>query len=416
MAQRQRIVVVGGGLAGHRATLEILKAAPSAMVTMISAEHRHPYDRPPLSKEFLTSLGDHPSLPGADVYQDGRVTFLGFTMAVAIDKAARTVRTGDGTLHHFDKLLLATGSRPRRINGPDPAVPLLYLRTANDAASLRRRLEPGAKVLIIGGGFIGLEVAAAARAKECDVTVLDAQEVLLARAGSAELSHWAANYHRSRGIAVRLGAAVGGIRRSDNGQAVLETSVGEIAADAVVVGIGVIPNVELALEAGLKVDNGIVVDGYGRTSDVAIFAAGEVTSYPIEHLSIRLRSESWNVSGEQGAAVGRATAGDFSHPYDELPWLWSDQFEANVQLLGVPGLATSQSLFGSPSQSSWLLLGWGKEGDLVSAVAVNRGRDISLLRRALRKGSAIPAEFTSAPRVANAIRVPIGSDRSRVAP
>lgn len=392
----EHVLIVGGGVAAHQAVKSIIETRPDTRVSVISAEPHLPYDRPHLSKAYLTADRlEPPLLPGAQRYSEATLTLYSGARAAQIDRAAARLQLDDGRQLGYDKLIIATGSRVRQLPTILARAPLHYLRTFDDARALREQLFDGAEVVIIGGGFIGLEVAAAARQRHCRVTVIEPQPCLLARTGCQALSDWTLALHRANGVQVQLGVSVSAIDPGTAGKTVVATSAGPLLADLVIVGIGVQPNVELAADCGLAVDDGIVVDATCATSEPNIFAAGEVTRYPIAHLGVHTRSESWTVAGDQGAVAGRAASGDASARYTDMPWLWSDQYTSSIQCIGLPSLACKYSLLGEPTSNAWLALGWSADNRLACAIAANRNRDISAIKRALKRNDALPDVYAS---------------------
>ena len=380
----QRYVVVGGGVAGHRAAIELARSAPTASIHLISDEPHLPYDRPPLSKEILhgSKTADDIIYPGATAYAEKNILWQAETRVTRIDRARRTVATEKGTELAYDRLLLATGSRPRRLPaGYVNGATVHYLRTLREAIALKDHLVEGRRIAIIGGGFIGLEVAASAVRRGCRVTVLEAESRVLARGMPPEVSEWVDRLHRAAGVDIKLDALVKSLHQ--NGSAVTIAGADwALDADAVLVGIGARPNVELAAEAGIELKDGILVDYQCRTSDPAIFAAGEVTSHPLMYGPER-RIESWKSSGEQGAIAARAMAGE-TVSFDEVPTLWSDQYTTNIQSIGFPDLGTEYEILGDPTSSAWTIVALDKGGTVVGGVAINQGRNAGLLRRAVR--------------------------------
>ncbi|MFK0091907.1 NAD(P)/FAD-dependent oxidoreductase [Pseudomonas sp. NPDC090592] len=392
----EHFVIVGGGVAGHQAARGILDVQPQARVSMVSREPQLPYDRPHLSKGFLASQHQEPALlAGHELYAEPGVERVGDAWVADIDRQAARVHLDSGTSLAYDKLVLATGSRVRTLPAAIAQAPVHYLRTFEDALALRSRLVADAHVVIIGGGFIGLEVAAAARQRGCRVTVIEALAQLLARSGCEPLSRWVQALHVAQGVDIQLQTSVLAIERGASGKTVVQTSAGPVLADLVVVGIGVQPNVELASACGLAVEDGIVVDSTCATTDGSIFAAGEVTRYPVAHLGVRTRSESWTAAGEQGRAAGRAAAGDRLATYAEMPWLWSDQYSSAIQCLGLPALAHKYSCIGDVDADQWLALGWSHEDQLVCAIGANRNRDISAIRRSMKRNDALAEQYTA---------------------
>jgi NADPH-dependent 2,4-dienoyl-CoA reductase/sulfur reductase-like enzyme len=386
-----RYVIVGAGLSGHQAALELGRHAEGCSVTLIGAEPGLPYDRPPLSKAILTAEEEQHNLialPGTDRYAELGISHYTRTTVAAIDRGAKTVVTQCGRTFRYDRLLLATGSRPREMSSGS-ASEHQFLRVLDDALRLRRVLAKKGRVAVVGGGFLGLEVAAAARLRGCNVTVLEASPRLLARGTPRFLSDWVLQLHRSRGVTVEVNASVDEVRRSPEGG--YEVFFGDhvLAADAIVLAIGVTPNTELADDCGLVVENGIVVDEHCRTSDPSIFAAGEATAHPNWPDGRLRRIETWRTSLEHGVAAGQSMRGA-AIPFNTIPWFWSDQFEQNIQSVGFPEEASRYALADVSTNDAWTLIGLDREGGVIGAVAANRGRDISAFRRILREARTLP--------------------------
>ncbi|OJA60285.1 anthranilate 1,2-dioxygenase system ferredoxin--NAD(+) reductase [Burkholderia ubonensis] len=395
------VLIVGAGHAARR-TAEALRARDADVrIVMIGAERELPYDRPALSKDALLSDGGEARAFVRDAawYDAQRIALRLGTRVDAIERDAQRVRLDDGATLPYRRLVLATGSRVRRFGGPvDAGVPLHYVRTVADARALRAALAPGKHVAVLGGGFIGLEVAAAARQLGCAVTVIDPAARLLQRALPDVVGAFAQRMHDGRGVEFRLSALPRAIRRGAAGGAVVETDGGDVTADIVVVGIGVVPNVELAQAAGLDVDNGVRVDAGCRTSDPAIFAAGEVTMHFNPLLGRHVRIESWQVAENQ-PAVAAANALGADEAYAELPWLWSDQYDCNLQMLGLFGGERTTVVRGDPSKGAFSVFGLGDDGRLVAAAAVNAGRDIGACRRMIAAGAVPDPERLADPAV-----------------
>jgi len=385
------IVIVGSGIAGHRAAAEISRLAPERRVIVIGTEAGHPYDRPPLSKDFL--LADEavdPLLGPAGIY-GANVMLRDRTVADTIDAHDRTVLLSDGSRVEYETLLLATGSRLRRLELPGVGEEHVhYLRTLADARRLREALVSRRRIVIIGGGFIGLEVAAAARSRGCDVTLFEMASGLLTRSATSMLGEFLAGLHAARGTRLVLGTRIDAAEQGADGIH-LRWQGGETVADDIVVGVGVLPNIELAASAGIATADGILVDQSCRTSREGIFAAGEVTNYPIGRLGVRMRTESWSAASTQAEIAARAMLGQQDARFTELPWFWSDQYETNVQCLGMPKTADQYLQIGEPASGKWLRIGLDADGGLVGAEGVNMGREISALRRADRTGQPVPA-------------------------
>ncbi|HDR9056769.1 TPA: FAD-dependent oxidoreductase [Burkholderia vietnamiensis] len=382
-------VIVGAGHAARR-TAEALRARDAdAPIVMIGAERELPYDRPALSKDALLNDGGEQRAFVRDAawYDAQRIALRLGTRVDTIEREAQRVRLDDGTTLPYAKLVLATGSRVRTFGGPiDAGVAAHYVRTVADARALRAQLVRGRRVAVLGGGFIGLEVAAAARQLGCDVTVIDPAARLLQRALPEVVGAYAHRLHDERGVGFQMATLPRAIRAAAGGGAIVETDRGDVHADVVVVGIGVLPNVELAQAAGLDVDNGIRVDAGCRTADPAIFAAGEVTMHFNPLLGRHVRIESWQVAENQ-PAVAAANLLGADDTYAELPWLWSDQYDCNLQMLGLFGAGQTTVVRGDPARGPFTVFGLGDDGRIVAAAAVNLGRDIGAARRLIAAGA-----------------------------
>ena len=266
-------------------------------------------------------------------YEAQRIEFAGGRRVTAIRPDDHLIELDDASRINYDQLILAPGARARRLAAIETgAVPHVYLRTLSDAIELRRRLRPGCRVVLLGGGVIGMEVAASAVLRDCDVTVAELAPRIMSRALPTEVSEYLAAYHEARGVKLRLGIRVAGQAQGDNPGLALQDG-SHIAADLIVVGIGVVPNVELAAAAGLACEDGIVVDQYGATSVADIHAAGDAVRYPDSFLERSMRSENWMHAQNQAAAVARNVLGA-NEPYRQTPFMWSDQYDLKVQTTG----------------------------------------------------------------------------------
>lgn len=329
------MVIVGAGEAGARAAITLREQGWDGPVTVIGAESCPPYERPPLSKAVLLAEAEAEPAP-ATVLDRDRAAALGIelilgTEVTAIDRAARSITLAGGRALPYSRLLLATGARPRRLAVPGHEQ-ALYLRRFEDALALRPRLRPGARVAIIGGGFIGLELAAAAVARGCAVTVIEALPRILMRGVPAELAAAIADRHRAAGVALRTGI---GIDRIEPDGAVILADGGRITADTVIAGIGAVPETALAEAAGLAIDNGIAVDATLATGDPDIFAAGDCAAcaHPL-YAGRRIRLEAWRNALDQGVLAARNMLGR-GEAIAAVPWFWSDQHELTLQIAGL---------------------------------------------------------------------------------
>jgi 3-phenylpropionate/trans-cinnamate dioxygenase ferredoxin reductase subunit len=387
----QTFVIVGGGQAAGQAAATLRQERFDGRLVLVGEESHLPYERPPLSKEVL--LGRQPSsfcrMQEADFYQKGQIELrLGRTVT-AIDRERQAIVLDDGNSLVYDKLLLCTGSRLRRLEVPGHDLDgIVYLRTIDDAERLREHLTPGTRVAVIGGGYIGLEVAAAAQQRGAQVTVLEAMDEIMARVMPREAAVIVREYHSRNGIGFRTNFMVAKFTGRDTVSAVLDEGGGEIAADLAVVGIGIQPRTELAKAAGLNIHDGILVDEYGRTSDANIFAAGDVARAP-NFGGSSMRIESWQNAQRQGTVAAKAMLGRLETD-PTVPWFWSNQGDLKIETLGVPGTYDTVVIRGDrdrPSCSVFTL----KDAMIVSVNTLNASQDIRPAKTLLQQRVRVPA-------------------------
>jgi len=327
--RRFRHVIVGGGMTAAAAVRGIRELDSSGAVALIGAEAHPPYNRPPLSKALWK--GDAEStvwrtddVAGAELFLGRRVT--------KIDPAAKRLTDDRGDTYEYERLLLATGGAPRTL--PPPAAPgIVYFRTLDDYRRLRLAADAQRRFAVIGGGFIGSEVAAALRLQGCEVAMVIPEAGIGARVFPAELAAHLADFYRGKGVDVRTGDGIASVTARGTGIAITTTLKREIAADVVVAGLGIVPSADLAQQAGLSVDNGIVVDELLRATRVEIFAAGDVAAFPSAALGRRVRVEHEDNANAQGRAAGRNMAGA-AEPYRHLPFFYGDLFELGYEAVG----------------------------------------------------------------------------------
>lgn len=398
MTTEPGIVIVGAGHAGGRAAQALRQAGFAGAITLVGDETWAPYERPPLSKELLVNDSDLAKayILKPEFYAENNITLKLGNAATAIDRTAKTVTLTDGTVLPYAQLLLTTGARVRKLPVPGADLPgLFYVRDFNDTLALRPRLVPGAKVVVIGGGFIGLETAASASKRGASVTVLEGADRLMGRAVAPEIGQYFADLHAAKGVTIRLGVGVEAIA-GDGQVAGVRLRGGEVVpADVVVVGIGILPNVELAQAAGLAVENGIVVDVHGRTSDPAIWAAGDVANQPHAGIGRRVRLESYQNAQNQSMTVGRNMAGQ-SDAYEDNLWVWSDQHDVNLQMTGFPEGYDDLVWRGDKSSGSFMLF-YMRQGRVIAVNTVNLGREMRPAQRLMTSGRTFTAEQLADP-------------------
>ncbi|WP_374519323.1 NAD(P)/FAD-dependent oxidoreductase [Hydrogenophaga sp.] len=391
MSQAPGIVIVGAGQAGVQ-TAEALRAGGfEGPITLLGDEPHGPYHRPPLSKAWLAGEMDAAQLVmrAPEMLARKNIELRTGVTVQRIDRAAKCVALADGSTLPYSGLVLATGATPRALPLPGANAPgVLPLRSRADASAIAERmgtcLEKGLPIVVIGGGFIGLEVAATARKKGATVTVLEAAPRLLGRVLAPVLSDWYAELHRGHGVQLMLGAQVAAIEADASGVTGVKLADGTVLpAGLVVVGIGVSANDQLAREAGLECDRGIVVDGCGRTSDRSIVAAGDCTARRLADGSL-LRLESVQNATEQGKSAAAALLGQ-DRPFTATPWFWSDQYDKKLQMAGLSIGADTWAVRGDMASGSFSVYHF--QGQRLLAVdSVNAAKDHLQARKLLDAG------------------------------
>ncbi|RJF88901.1 ferredoxin reductase [Oleomonas cavernae] len=367
-----RVVIVGAGHAGGSAAAFLRQYGFAGAITLIGEEPIAPYQRPPLSKAWLKGEADADALmlKPESYYSEHNVDLRLSAVAVAIDRAARTVTLGDGGTVAYDHLILATGARARRLPIPGATLGnMLELRNAADAERVKAILGPGKRLAIVGGGYIGLEVAASARALGAEAVIIEREARVLARVACQPLSAFFQDYHSARGVTFELDAGVEAFEGETNVTGVRLSDGRVLPCDAALVGVGAVPNDEMARAAGLACDGGIVVDLAARTSDPAIFAIGDVTRRPLPLYDRMHRLESVPNALEQAKQAACAITGKAA-PAPEVPWFWSDQFDLKLQIAGLPFDVEEIVIRGNPADAKFAVFHL-KAGVIVAVEAVN---------------------------------------------
>jgi 3-phenylpropionate/trans-cinnamate dioxygenase ferredoxin reductase subunit len=371
-----RVVIVGAGQAGAQVAVSLRQLGFAGEITLLGEEPHLPYQRPPLSKAYLGGemALERTWLRSEGYYQKHGIDLRLGVCVARILRAERTVVCADGARLGYSALALCTGTRARRLDVPGVDLPgALYLRTLADADRIKASVTPRATAVIIGGGYIGLEVAASLRKLGCTVAVIEALKRVMNRVVAAPVSAFFAAEHARHGVEIVTDAAVAALEGDGLVRRVVCTDGRSFPADLAVIGIGAVPSDELARDAGLEVANGVVVDGFGRTSDPAIFAAGDVTNHPNALFDRRMRLESVHNAMEQAKAAARAIAGK-PQAYADVPWFWSDQYDLKLQIAGVGDPDDELILRGGPATRAFSCLHL-RAGHLVAIDCVNRGAD-----------------------------------------
>jgi NADPH-dependent 2,4-dienoyl-CoA reductase/sulfur reductase-like enzyme len=382
----QTFIVIGAGQAGGRAVEAMRQTGFAGRIVLVGAEPHLPYERPPLSKELLAAdAGELQSMFERAWFNERDIDLHLGVAAIAIERDEKQVRLADGTAMPYDKLLLTTGAAVRELDIEGAALPGVHtLRTIEDNRAIEALFSAQKPVVVVGGGFIGLEVAAAAQLRGCAVTVLEFADRLMGRALPAQISAIFAALHGANGVDVRLDTGVARIEGTQRAEAVVTTAGDRIAVQGVIVGVGIAPQTNLAQAAGLSVENGIVVDEYCRSSDENIYAAGDAASQWQPQLGRHLRLESWQNAQNQAIAAARNMCGADT-AFAEVAWFWSDQFDVNLQMCGAP-LDWKETVTRGDMAARDGILFQLKEGRIVGAIGLNRPRDMRFVKRIMAAG------------------------------
>lgn len=374
-------VIIGAGECGARAAFALREKGFDGEITLVGTEPLLPYERPPLSKASISEALEPKLIAASERYAEVGIRLLTGVSAKSLDAEAKRVVLSDGSVLSYDKLLLATGASPRSFPGaPAVSARIRALRTHHDAVSLRDVMKPGRHIAIIGGGFIGLEVAATAIKLGARVTLVEGLERVLKRGVPEEIALALAERHRGEGIDLRCGAAIEAVGE-ETGHAFIKIAGERLEADLILVGIGAQPNVELAQAAGLAIENGIAVDAHLQTSSPDIYAAGDCCSFPLEiYGGKRVRLESWRNAQEQGNLAAANMMGA-NEAVSAVPWFWSDQYDLTLQIAGLADGAVTH-LRRDLGDGAFILFHLDGEGRLLAASGIGTGnavaRDIRL--------------------------------------
>jgi 3-phenylpropionate/trans-cinnamate dioxygenase ferredoxin reductase subunit len=389
---RETFVIVGAGQAGTQAAHTLRERGFPGRIVLLGDEAQAPYQRPPLSKAFLASSlsVDRLYLRPHSFYEANDIRLQVHSPVERIERSAARVVLCDGTRIGYDKLLIATGSRPRVLNVPGAdGSGVHYLRTLQDSLGLRARLEPGRKVAIIGGGYIGLEVAATAASAGAVVTVLEAENRIMPRVTSAPVSQFFADVHHRYGVTIECNARILGFHAGERLEAIV-CAHRTLKADVAVVGIGAEPNTDLARAAGLPCNNGILVDEHARTADPNIFAAGDCSNHYNSILGQRVRLESVQNAVDQASVAAMNMLGEPCR-YAEVPWFWSHQYEYKIQTAGCFSGYDEIEERGNRRDGRFAFV-YRKRGVLLAVDAINMPREYMSARKQLKEPPAINAD------------------------
>ncbi len=384
------VTVVGASLAGMRAAETLRREGFDGTVTVVGDEIDAPYDRPPLSKQVLAGEWEPEriSLYDDEALADLQLTWRLGARAVGFDAASRTVSLHDGERLAADGVVIATGARTRTLRGTERLAGVYTLRTLADSLAIRSEFEatPG-RVVVVGAGFIGAEVAATARGRGLDVTMVEMAETPLERVLGAEMGQVCAEVHADHGVDLRLGVGVAEIAGVDRVEQVVLSDGTRLDADVVVVGVGVIPNTEWLEGSGLQIDNGVVCDETCLAAP-GVVAAGDVARWPNRLFGQSMRVEHWDNAIEQGmAAARRLLAGEAAEPFAPVPWFWSDQYDRKIQLAGRSGPDDEVFVVTGSTEERRFAAIYGRGGRIVAVLGFNRPRHVMQYRRLIAGGA-----------------------------
>ena len=378
----KNLVIVGGGQSAAQCVLTLKRNDFKNKITLISEEKHIPYQRPPLSKEYLSGevALERVYMKSKEFYDQNNVEIISSTKVIAIDRNKKSLTLSNTENLQYENLVLATGSRVRKLEVEGSHLSNInYLRTIEEADQLKKYFKLGKKLVVIGAGYIGLEVAAAAIKKGLGVTVIEMDDRVMKRAVDPIISKYFDSLHRSKGAEIILNAALERFEGRKQVEKVICSNGKILEADGVVVGVGIIPNQEIAKSAGLKCNNGIVVDKFGRTEDPFIFACGDCTNHPNPSLNKNLRLESVHNALEQAKTVAFSLIGK-PEKYDQIPWFWSDQYEEKLQIVGLSGDHDEIVTRGSMAERNFMLF-FLKKGELIAINSVNNPKEFLISKK-----------------------------------
>jgi 3-phenylpropionate/trans-cinnamate dioxygenase ferredoxin reductase component len=391
------IVIIGAGMAGARTCINLRANDYQGDIILIGEEQHLPYDRPPLSKSSILQ-DDEPEpvwLMDETIARELNVTFRHSIQATKINRAEKTISLSDGTTQAYSKLLLATGAKPRKLTLPGGEY-ALTLRNHEDTLDLRKRFQPGKNIVIIGGGFIGLELASSAAKRGCNVTLVEAQPRILMRGVPEPIAKIIHDEHVKHGVTMLTGTALSHL----TAEAVHLADGRILAADTIIAGIGAAPDVTLAAEAGLAIENGIACNEHMQTSDPDIYAAGDCASYiNPKHNNRRMRLEAWRSAQEQAATAASNMLG-VTKVHNSIPWFWSDQYDLGLQIAGMADLGPV-TVARKSAEDSLVLFHLAEDGTLMGASGIGVGnaigRDIKLAEMMMAKNMKPSPEILADP-------------------
>ena len=392
----ENLVVIGAGQSAIQCITSLKKEGYEGSITLVGEEEHLPYQRPPLSKGFLDDSINKERLyfKKLDFFTENKIQLKLGISATSVDIENNLVNLSDEEKLHFDKLVFATGSRVRLLDFPGNDLDNIhYLRGLDDAENIKKGLEKSKHLVVIGAGYIGLEVAAIASEKGVKVSIVEMADRVMSRTVDPQISDYYLNLHQNNGVKFKFNTSLEEIKGQGQVESVMCSDGTSINADMVIIGAGVIPNTEIAQNSGVSCENGILVDEFGRTNFKNVFACGDCTSHPNKLLNMQLRLESVHNAMEQSKAVAMSVL-DKPAEYSQIPWFWSDQYDHKLQIVGISGSHDTVTMRGSTDASKFMLF-YTRGEELVAVDAVNNPKDFLICRKLVANKVKIKTDMIS---------------------
>ena len=394
----ENLVIVGAGQSAIQCITSLRKEDYPGLITLVGEEEHLPYQRPPLSKGFLEDTVSNERLyfKKLEFFIENKVQLKLGTKAEEIDIENNNIHLSDNTKLSFDKLVFATGSSVRKLDFPGKDLNSIhYLRGLDDALSIKKDLQTSQNIVVVGAGYIGLEVAAIAAKQNKSVTVIEMADRVMNRTVDPQISDYYLNLHQKNGVTFKFNISLKEIIGTNNPEKVVCSDGSEVAADMVVIGAGIMPNVELAENAGLSCDNGIVVNEFGKTDHADIYACGDCTNHPNKLLNKKIRLESVHNAMEQSKTVASSIINK-SLAYNQIPWFWSDQYDHKLQIVGLSGDHDKVIMRGDMSEAKFMLF-YTKDDKLIAVDAVNNSKEFLICKKLVANKVTIKPDEISNP-------------------
>ena len=392
----ENLVVIGAGQSAIQCITSLKKEGYEGSITLVGEEEHLPYQRPPLSKGFLDDSINKERLyfKKLDFFTENKIQLKLGISATSVDIENNLVNLSDEDKLHFDKLVFATGSRVRLLDFPGNDLDNIhYLRGLDDAENIKKGLEKSKHLVVIGAGYIGLEVAAIASEKGVKVSIVEMADRVMSRTVDPQISDYYLNLHQNNGVKFKFNTSLEEIKGQGQVESVVCSDGTSINTDMVIIGAGVIPNTEIAQNSGVSCENGILVDEFGRTNFKNVFACGDCTSHPNKLLNMQLRLESVHNAMEQSKAVAMSVL-DKPAEYSQIPWFWSDQYDHKLQIVGISGSHDTVTMRGSTDASKFMLF-YTRGEELVAVDAVNNPKDFLICRKLVANKVKIKTDMIS---------------------